>query len=125
MKRNRKLYLFFIGLTILLGLLSRTKFIPQIIYPYIGDYFYAVMFFFLTGFVFPLKKPKLILTISLLFCYSIEFLQLYRANWIVNIRNSTMGSLILGHGFLWSDIVSYTLGGFTLYFIEKRFYTIN
>ena len=83
------------------------------------------MFFFITGFVFPLKNPKLTLIISLLICYSIEFLQLYKANWIVNIRNSTMGSLILGHGFLWSDIVSYTLGGFTLYFIEKRFYTIN
>ena len=47
---------------------------------------------------------------SLLFCYFIEVSQLYQAGWINNLRNTTIGGLILGHGFLWSDILAYSFG---------------
>ena len=30
--------------------------------------------------------------------------------WIDAIRNTTLGGLILGFGFLWSDLVCYTIG---------------
>jgi len=40
----------------------------------------------------------------------IEMSQLYQAEWINNIRHTTLGGLILGQGFLWSDIVAYTAG---------------
>ena len=122
-KRNRGLYVLFIISTIILGLLSRTRITPKIIYPYLGDYLYAVMFFLIIGLFFPNKKSLSILIISLLCCFAIEAFQLYEANWIQNIRNHKIGALILGRGFLWSDIVSYTLGGITIYFIEKKYYS--
>ncbi|CKH20539.1 Protein of uncharacterised function (DUF2809) [Streptococcus pneumoniae] len=53
--------------------------------------------------------------------------QLYHAEWIDNIRATTLGGLVLGYGFLWSDLVAYTIGvgvGFLFEFIlrtNKRF----
>lgn len=48
--------------------------------------------------------------ISLAFCFSIEISQLYHAEWIDQIRDTSLGGLVLGYGFLWSDIAAYTLG---------------
>ena len=47
---------------------------------------------------------------ALLFSYCIEISQLYQAGWINAIRGTTLGALVLGHGFLWSDMVCYTVG---------------
>lgn len=121
MKRNRIHYAIFILTTILLGLFSRTQYIPDFIYPYFGDYLYAILFFLIFGFLFPYKKSFLILILSVVFCYGIEALQLYQADWINNIRNYKVGGLILGYGFLWSDMISYTLGGITAYFLERNY----
>jgi hypothetical protein len=35
---------------------------------------------------------------------------LYHANWIDTIRKTTLGGLILGYGFLWSDLLAYAIG---------------
>ena len=110
-KRNRILYLFFIISTIALGLVSRAAFIPELIYPYLGDVFYALMIFWIFGFLFPRMSSKKIALISILTCFLIEFSQLYHAEWIDAIRKTRLGGLILGFGFLWSDLVSYTVGG--------------
>ena len=40
----------------------------------------------------------------------IEISQLYHAPWIDSIRATTLGGLILGFGFLWSDLICYTVG---------------
>ena len=45
-----------------------------------------------------------------MFFYGIELSQLYHALWIDAIRNTTLGGLIIGFGFLWSDLVCYTIG---------------
>lgn len=48
--------------------------------------------------------------ISLSFCFVIEFSQLYHAEWIDQIRDTSLGGLVLGYSFLWSDIEAYTIG---------------
>lgn len=122
MRRNRKIYLGLIILTITLGLLSRTSLIPRLIYPYLGDFLYALMFFFITGFLFPNLPPLKTALICIGICYMIELSQLYQSEWINNIRNNRPGGLILGHSFLWSDIISYTIGGFTGLLLEKIYH---
>nr|WP_282781568.1 DUF2809 domain-containing protein [Phaeodactylibacter xiamenensis] len=97
--------------TIALGLVSRAAFIPELIYPYLGDVFYALMIFWIFGFLFPRMSSKKIALISILTCFLIEFSQLYHAEWIDAIRKTRLGGLILGFGFLWSDLVSYAVGG--------------
>lgn len=98
-------------MTIGLGLFSRTSFIPDWIYPYLGDMLYALLFFFIAGFLNPRLSTWKVVLLSVAFCYLIELTQLYQADWINTIRSYRLGSLILGYGFLWSDLFSYTAGG--------------
>ena len=111
MRRNRILYLILTIITIILGLLSRkVQGLPQIISSYSGDTLWALMIFFLFSFLFNKKSTIFILVISIIFSYGIEISQLYHAPWIDSIRATTLGGLILGFGFLWSDLICYTVG---------------
>ena len=109
--RNRILYAFLIVFTIGAGLASRSNYIPELIYPYLGDTLYALMVFWIVGLLFPQMPSKKVAAISILCCFLIELSQLYDAAWILEIRNTRLGGLILGFGFLWSDLVSYFIGG--------------
>jgi len=114
--KTRILYLFIICLIIILGLLSRkVDFIPL----FVGDILYAVMIYFIVRFLFINFSQIKIATIAILICYTIEILQLYQASWIIEIRKNTFGHLIFGQGFLWSDILAYTLGIGISYILEK------
>ena len=111
MRRNRILYLILTIITIILGLLSRkVQGLPQIISSYSGDALWALMVFFLFSFLFNKKSTIFILVISIIFSYGIEISQLYHAPWIDPIRAPPLGGLILGFGFLWSDLICYTVG---------------
>ncbi len=118
-KRNRFLYLILVFATIGLGLLSRTSFTPQFIYPYIGDALYALMVFFGIAFIFPKFDAAKILFISIGICFLIEILQLSTMHTLVAIRETRIGALILGQGFLWSDLVCYVVGAFFGYIFER------
>lgn len=71
---------------------------------------YAVMMFFLVKTVFIRLGYLKVALISLSLCFLIELSQLYTASWINDIRNTTLGALVLGRGFLWSDIAAYVVG---------------
>nr|WP_228011980.1 DUF2809 domain-containing protein [Flavobacterium hungaricum] len=86
-----------------------------------GDFLYAVMIYFLTRIIFPAKKPFFVIVLSLFICYSIEFLQLYQSEWMVNLRKTFFGRYVLGQGFLWSDLAAYTFGITFAFLIEKSF----
>jgi hypothetical protein len=64
-----------------------------------------------------LKKTAIL---GLLFCFCIEFLQLYRAEWILAIRRNTLGHYALGQGFLWSDLGFYILGITIAFLIDSN-----
>jgi hypothetical protein len=119
--RNRIHYLFFIILAIGIGLFSRSRFIPDLIYPYLGDLLYCLMFYFIVGFLFPKMKSVNVLLCCVAICFIIEVSQLIKVDWLNEIRNTTLGKLTLGSGFLWSDLVSYTLGGLVGFVLEKYF----
>ena len=48
--------------------------------------------------------------LAMAFSVVIELSQLYHAPWIDSIRHTTLGGLILGFGFLWSDLACYAVG---------------
>ncbi|MEQ8242479.1 DUF2809 domain-containing protein [Fulvivirga sp.] len=108
--RNRTLYFFLIISTIAIGLASRGSFSPDFIKDYAGDPLYALMIYWIIGFLFPKASALKVALISLITCYAIELSQLYQADWINEIRRTRLGGLVLGYGFLWSDIISYTVG---------------
>lgn len=100
-------YIFIICFIIIIGLLARkTPSIPL----FVGDILWAAMIFYMMRFLFIQTNFEKLFILSLLFCYFIEVSQLYQASWINNLRKTTIGGLILGHGFLWSDILAYSFG---------------
>jgi len=104
---KRVTYFILTIITIIVGLLSRHfSFIPL----FIGDILWATMVYFICQFLFIEKKTKFVALISLLFCFGIEFSQLYKAPWIDNLRHTLFGRLVLGETFLWGDLLSYTFG---------------
>jgi hypothetical protein len=110
-KNNTRLnYFAAVIVVIIAGLLSRKiSVVPQ----WIGDLLWALMIYLIISAASPnthlLKRALL----SLSFCFLIEFSQLYQANWINRIRQTLPGRLILGQGFLYSDLLAYTGGVFT------------
>lgn len=120
MKRNRTKYFLLIVFTILLGLFSRSRFIPAIIYPYLGDVLYGLMIFFIMGFIIPRMESHKTALISIVICWLIECFQLIDYEYLNQLKNNyRICGLILGYGFLWSDMLAYLLGGFAGFFIEK------
>jgi len=111
-KRNRLLYGTMIIIVMIFGLYSRKMIavIPSFLNTYLGDALWALMIFIAFGFIFIAMNTKKVALISLSFCYFIELSQLYHANWIDTIRNTTLGGLILGYGFLYSDLLAYAIG---------------
>lgn len=116
LKKSRIQYFILFLCTIILGILSRKiPFIPL----WIGDALYAVMIYFLVRIFLPAKRAFIVALFSLLLCYCIEFLQLYQAEWIIELRKTLFGRYVLGQGFLWSDILAYTFGIAVVFIIEK------
>lgn len=107
LKKTRFTYLIIIVSVIILGIVSRKMDgVPL----FFGDTLYAVMVYFGMRLLFIKESLKKALALALIFCFCIEFLQLYGAEWMLAIRRTTLGHYALGQGFLWSDLFFYTLG---------------
>lgn len=125
-KRSRPLYGVITILVIILGIASRkfSVYLPQFINLYLGDALWAFMIFSGFGFLFTNLETKKLGLAALMFCYFIEVTQLYHSSWIDSIRRTTLGGLVLGYGFLWSDLIAYTMGvsiGFLLEVVAKKY----
>lgn len=112
MKRKRVVYFILIIIVMILGILSRKygEYLPYVISKYSGDILWALMVYLGFGFLLSKRRIKFVAIVSLTFSFLIEISQLYRADWINTIRETTLGALILGHGFLFSDLICYTIG---------------
>jgi hypothetical protein len=107
LNKGRIFFLVLILVTIFAGLLSRQiAAVPM----FAGDILWALMVYFMVKFLFIHKPIAFIVIGSLLFCYGIEFSQLYKAMWIDSLRHTLFGRLVLGDTFLWSDLLCYTVG---------------
>lgn len=107
LKNTRFSYFILIATVIMLGLLSRKiNGVPT----FFGDTLYAVMVYFGMRMLFLNNSAKITIALALIFCFCIEFLQLYRAEWLLAIRRTPLGHYALGQGFLWSDLGYYSLG---------------
>ncbi len=115
--KARLIYTFLFLITIGIGLISREI---AIIPLWIGDALWAVMIFWLMALLFPSFQVIRLMLVSLAICYVVEISQLYQAEWINELRRTLPGRLILGQGFLWSDLWAYTIGVFTAGVIQKK-----
>lgn len=103
----RLTYSLAILLTIALGLTSRALAgIP----PATGDALWAAMLFYGVRWLRPRQTLAQAWSISLLACWAVEASQLHQAEWLNAIRATTLGALVLGRGFLWTDLLAYAVG---------------
>ncbi|MCR8631707.1 DUF2809 domain-containing protein [Paenibacillus radicis (ex Xue et al. 2023)] len=119
--RDRIVYLIAVCATIVLGLGSRaySDLLPVFVSRNFGDGLWASMIYFGIRVWTVNKKLSLAFILSFLFCFAIEFSQLYQAEWINGIRSSLIGSLILGRGFLVEDLIRYSIGILISFLIDR------
>lgn len=114
MKAKRNGFIYFVLVIFVMGLgLSTRHFLehlPNWINLYLGDALWALMVFFLFGLMFRGINTRWIIAMAFLFSFSVEISQLYHSPWIDTLRHTKLGGLVLGYGFLWSDLVSYGVG---------------
>lgn len=111
-------------ITILLGLGSRwfAEHLPALVAQYAGDVLWASMIFWSGRLFFRDAGTWRLAAGSFAVCVAVELSQLYRVPWINALRSSTMGALVLGQGFLWSDLACYALGVVLAAFIDRRLF---
>src|SRR5271157_1965115 len=111
-RRHPLVQIILIALACLLGIGSRryAHALPGFIATYAGDTLWALAAFFGFGVLLPKTSTQTIAILAMAFSVAIEFSQLYHAPWIDSIRQTTLGGLILGFGFLWSDLICYAVG---------------
>jgi hypothetical protein len=110
-RRSRGKIITAILVVIPLGLLSRADIpLPALIATYGGDTLYATLVYLLAALLRPTRPASQLALVALTVAFTIEFSQLYQAPWITAVRATLPGRLVLGSGFLWSDLVCYAVG---------------
>ncbi|MAE65466.1 MAG: hypothetical protein CMJ18_14440 [Phycisphaeraceae bacterium] len=111
MKRPALIHLLLALVIILLGGSSRLfrEHVPTWYALYAGDFFWSMVVYLLIVNVFRLTVLRGVI-VALCCVYAIEISQLFHPPWLEYVRSLRISALVLGFGFLWSDIVAYTLG---------------
>jgi hypothetical protein len=110
--RNPLVQITLIALAAVLGIGSRryAHALPGFVTTYAGDTLWALAAFAGIGLLLPRVSTLTIALLAMILSIPVELSQLYHAPWIDSIRQTTLGGLILGFGFLWSDLACYPLG---------------
>ena len=111
-RQNPLIQVILIVLVSVLGIGSRryAHMLPGFIAAFAGDTLWALAAFLGIGLILPKASTWTVACLAMAFCVAIEISQLYHAPWIDSIRHTTLGGLILGFGFLWSDLACYAVG---------------
>lgn len=111
-RRHRLTYALLALGTLVVGLASRRygAALPAFLADYAGDTLWAALVFFLLALLFPAASTRALAAAALAIAFAVETSQLYHAPWIDALRATRLGALVLGYGFLWSDLVCYSVG---------------
>lgn len=110
--KRRAIYLVLTLVVVALGLGSR-RFggsLPSFVAAYSGDTLWALAVLLGVSVLAPGAPLWVRAALTILFAFAVECSQLYHAPWIDEIRGTTLGALVLGFGFLWSDLACYAAG---------------
>jgi hypothetical protein len=120
-RRDPRIYLTIMAVILAFGLPARIvqDQLPTWYTLYFGDYLWAMLMFFICALILRNMSTFKVVAAALLFAYAIEISQLFHPNWLEYLRSIKLFALVLGYGFLWSDIAAYTLGIFTGALVER------
>jgi len=111
-KRNFLLFLVLFLTVIATGLFSRSQFIDRSSFlgKYSGDTLWGLMVFLGFCILFSKVETPIVALVSVIFSFSIEFSQLVQVDWLNELRQIKPVGLVLGYGFMWSDLLCYSIG---------------
>ena len=111
-RRPPLVWLALIAVVVLLGLSSRliAPHLPGFVAAYAGDTLWATAAFLGIGLLLPRASTWRVALLAMSLSVLVEVGQLYHAPWIDSIRSTTLGGLVLGYDFVWSDLACYAVG---------------
>jgi hypothetical protein len=100
------------ALVIAAGLASRSDWLslPPFFAKYGGDALWALLVFLGVAFGLAHARIATVAILAIVFCWGIECSQLYQADWIVSLRRTLFGRLVLGSTFNPPDLLAYLVG---------------
>lgn len=110
--RRRLVALAAMVLTIALGLASRRwpDALPSALGKYPGDALWALTVLFAWRTLRPRARLRDVALLALATSAAVEMAKLWQAPWLVQLRHTTAGHLLLGHVFSWRNLVAYGVG---------------
>ncbi len=110
--RSRSAVVRWLLITIALGLASRRfpEMLPRSVALYAGDVLWAAMVYWWLALIWPRARVATLAAAALAIAVTVELSQLWRTPWLDAVRAHPIGALVLGQGFLWSDIACYIAG---------------
>lgn len=120
MRKTRTAIFVYAVIVFVVGLMSRSSIALEFIPMGIGDLLYATLIYLLVFWVLPSRKSLDILLISIAICFIVETSQLLSWTWLVELRETSLGKLILGNDFRGSDLVYLTLGTAVGYWLDAK-----
>lgn len=107
-----------LAITVAAGLASRAWPLPGLFAEYTGDALYAVAVFFAWAWLFPAARGARLGVAAFLTAAVIESAQSLQWPWLVELRTTRLGSLVLGQGFQWADFVAYAVGAAVAFAVD-------
>lgn len=104
----------FLGLLLVvtLGLASRTA--PMASVPVLGNYFgdatWAAAAYAALRILAPMMRVATAALLALAVAIAVECSQLWHPAWLDALREYRVVALLIGHGFIWLDLVAYAIG---------------
>ena len=85
-----------------------------------GDALWAMVLFCFCRMIWVKKNLISVALISIIISFLIEFSQMLTWRWLVSLRHTYLGALIIGGRFDWWDLLAYTIGILLICWLFKR-----
>ncbi|MCU0449024.1 MAG: DUF2809 domain-containing protein [Bernardetiaceae bacterium] len=95
---------------------------PYLVGEFAPDALWALLLFWVFSVIGYRRSAHWVAVATLLFTWAIEVSQWYQAEWIRAVRRNFWGAMLLGHGFLWTDLVCYTTGIAVGWAVARRYF---
>lgn len=110
MVRRRIRYAVFLVTVIAVGLASRSRAARSFVSTDVGDALWAVAVYALLRVLAPGVRVWRAAVAAVVIAFAVELSQLYHAPWIDAVRRNRLGGLLLGFGFVPTDLLCYAAG---------------
>jgi hypothetical protein len=108
--RSRRTVTMLLLAAIVAGVASRAWPFPGVLAEHAGDGLWAAAVFFGLTLVWPQARSRHLGWATVGIAAIVEFSQCLDWQWLVAVRSTRPGALLLGQGFLWADVIAYACG---------------